>query len=146
MSKAKTKKRKHYKPFERPRLASCVKDARPRWLIMEPAPLAAVCAVCCAFIVLLIQLIRQLGGAALSPGTVTVSVGLSFVVSYTLVGCFIYYVLRVVDREIWSRQRAEAEAAKAREREAREAAMEAAMEAAATVSPESETPTYEGES
>ncbi len=146
MSKTHLKKQKQFKDFERPRLAPCIKDARPRWLIMEPAPLAALFAVCCAFIVLLIQIIRQLSGVALSPGAVIISVGLSFVVSYTLVGCFIYYVLRVVDREIWSRQRAEAAAAKAREKEAREAAMEAAMEAAATVSPEVEATTYEGES
>ncbi len=104
MSKPKPSVEKQYREFEKPRLAPWFQQTRPRWLVMEPAPIAAAAAALCSVAALLIQFVRQLRGVPVSPQEVLIGTALTFVVSYTLVGALVYYILCVASRELWRDQ------------------------------------------
>lgn len=87
---------------ERPRLRRPRKAAE-QWLILEPARLAALGGAICAVLVLAINFLRQVSGAPVAPGTVLVAAALTFVVSYTLIGVFVWYLLWVAEKE-WPEQ------------------------------------------
>lgn len=89
---------KRFTKPERPRLRRSRK-ATEQWLILEPSRLAAVGGAFCAVLVLVVNLLRQLLGGVVSPGNVLVAASLTFVVSYTLIGVFVWYLLWVAEKE-----------------------------------------------
>lgn len=89
---------KRFAKPERPRLRRRAKPVG-QWLILEPARLGAVGGAVCALLALVANFVRHLAGGAVAPGGVIVSAALTFVVGYTLVGVFVWYLLSVAERE-----------------------------------------------
>jgi hypothetical protein len=110
----------------RPRLRRPRKRAE-QWLILEPARLAALGGAVCGLLVLLVNLLRQVAGIPVSPGNVLVAAALTFVVSYTLIGVFVWYLLWVAEKE-WPDLEPEARTIHLEGRRDRAAAVETAPE------------------
>jgi hypothetical protein len=89
---------KRFAKPERPRLRRRGKPAR-QWLILEPARVGAVGGALCALLTLVVNFVRHLAGSPAAPGSVIVAAALTFVVGYTLVGIFVWYLLWVAEQE-----------------------------------------------
>lgn len=84
---------------ERPKLRKLFPERGPKWLIMEPARIAPVGGALFAALAMVYYVALQAGGAVIPPMDVVLGVLKTFVVSYAGTGLFIYFVMRVVERE-----------------------------------------------
>lgn len=84
----------------RPRLRRWIDPAAVYWLVMEPARIALVGATLCATLCMGYLFLRQQMGLVMDPMAVLLRVALTFVISYTLTGAFVYYLLWVAEKEL----------------------------------------------
>ena len=72
----------------------------PRWLKIEPSRLAMLSALFFSTCVMLFYFIRQCLGVSMGPVEVLLGVAKTFLVSYAGTGFFVWYLLRVAEREL----------------------------------------------
>ena len=74
----------------------------PRWLKVEPPRLATLGGLFFSTCTMVFYFIRQCLGVAMAPEDIILGVAKTFLVSYVGTGFFVWYVLRVADRELLS--------------------------------------------
>ncbi len=70
-----------------------------RWLKVEPPRLALLAGFFFGTVAMLFYFVRQCLGIVMDPMDVVLGVGKTFLVSYAGVGFFVWYLLRVAERE-----------------------------------------------
>lgn len=69
----------------------------PRWLKLEPLPLAMLGGVFFGTLAMVFYFIRQCLGVPMAPDTVLIGVARTFLVSYAGTGFFVWYILHVAE-------------------------------------------------
>ncbi len=105
-------------PSPRPRLKPWIDPAAVSWLVLEPSKIAMVGGMTCATLCMVYLFLRQQWGLIMDPMDVLLRVCLTFVVSYTLTGAFVYYLLCIAERELPPETEPEPEAVPVSEDEA----------------------------
>lgn len=72
----------------------------PRWLKMEPPRLALLSALFFSTCVMVFYFIRQCLGRSMEPPELLLGIAKTFLVSYAGTGFFVWYLLRVAEREL----------------------------------------------
>jgi len=84
----------------RPQLRRWFDPADVSWLVLEPAKIALIGAAICATLCMVYLFVRQQMGLVMDPMAVLFRAALTFVISYTLTGAFVYYLLWVAEKEL----------------------------------------------
>jgi hypothetical protein len=93
-------KQKEYKKPELPKPREFFPDMGPRWIKMEPARLAMLGGLFFSTLLMLIYFVRQLMGATMAPMEMILGIAKTFLVSYAGTGFFVWYLLRIAEREL----------------------------------------------
>jgi len=72
----------------------------PRWLKVDPQRLALLSALFFSTCVMLFYFVRQCLGVYMEPGDIVLGIAKTFLVSYAGTGFFVWYLLRVAEREL----------------------------------------------
>lgn len=92
--------KKRTKKPPRPKLRKWFPHRGQTWLKLEPAGLALTGGLFFATCAMVLYLVRQLAGAPMDLQDVVTGVALTFFVSYTGIGFFVWYLLHLAETEL----------------------------------------------